>query len=65
MRKYGIQNFVVEEIENCSSEIVEEREIYWIKYFQSYSNGYNATFGGDGKQIYDYDLIVSEYQKIK
>lgn len=64
MRKYGIQNFVVEEIENCSSEIVEEREIYWIKHFQSYSNGYNATFGGDGKQIYDYDLIVSEYQKL-
>lgn len=31
------------------TDIPEEREKYWIEYFDSFRNGYNATMGGDGK----------------
>lgn len=27
---------------------LDEREIFWIKFFDSYNNGYNLTPGGDG-----------------
>ena len=31
IRKYGIENFSFEIIEECSKEMLNEREIYWIK----------------------------------
>ena len=45
------------------TNIPEEKEIYWIKYYNSFENGYNATLGGDGKHYADYDLIYSFFQK--
>ena len=61
--KYGIDNFIVEEVEECSAEELNEREIYWIEYYRSFKNGYNATIGGDGKSYCDYDLIYTLYQQ--
>ena len=61
MNKYGNEHFHIEEVEECPLEILSEREEYWIKYFSSYENGYNATMGGDGKQLYDYDEIVKGF----
>lgn len=46
IRKYGIDNFSFEIIEECSEEQLDEREIYWISYYDSYHNGYNNTIGG-------------------
>ena len=65
MKKYGIENFKVEEIEQCSESIVNEREKYWIEYYSSFKNGYNATLGGDGKAYIDRDLVVSIYNKLQ
>ena len=65
MRKYGIENFKIEEIEECSDVIVNEREIYWIEKLQTFKNGYNATIGGDGKHYLDYDLICETYLEVK
>ena len=48
MRKYGIEHFTIEAIEECPINILSEREKYWISEFDSYHNGYNATLGGDG-----------------
>jgi group I intron endonuclease len=64
-KKYGIKNFVLETIEECSEEIINEREEYWIQYYNSYHYGYNATYGGDGKRYADYDLIFTLYNKGK
>lgn len=36
MRKYGINHFHIEVIEECSSEEVSQRETYWIEYYDSY-----------------------------
>ena len=51
IRKYGIDNFEVEVLENCSADALNEREQYWISYFNTYvhaenANGYNVTKGG-------------------
>ena len=44
--KYGINNFTFSIIENCPIEKLDEREIYWIAYYDSYHNGYNRIPGG-------------------
>jgi group I intron endonuclease len=48
IRKHGEDSFIFAVIEETDEPL--EREIYYIKYFNSFgSNGYNATKGGDGK----------------
>lgn len=61
MAKYGIEHFSISIVEdNIENEKLPEREKYWIKYFNTYYEGYNATIGGDGKStpriIEQYDL---------
>ena len=34
-------------IEECSVDKLDEREIYWIDYYDSLNNGYNMIHGGD------------------
>ena len=68
MNKYGINNFFVEQIEECDDSLISEREVYWIKYYNSYvgfenSNGYNATIGGDGKAFIDRQEVIKVYQE--
>jgi len=47
MRKYGNDNFIWNELEYCKENELAERETFWIKYFDSYHNGYNSTTGGE------------------
>ena len=56
--KYGINNFTIEQLEECDNNLLNEREKYWINKLNTFHFGYNATQGGDGKIIYDYDLIL-------
>ena len=63
IRKYGIEHFHVETLEETDSP--EEREIYWIEAKRSFKNGYNATLGGDGKHYIDYDLVLAMYAELK
>lgn len=58
MRKYGIENFTIEIVEECSVDILSEREIYWIEQYNSFHDGYNATLGGDGKSYLDYKIVI-------
>lgn len=47
MNKYGNDNFLFEIIEECNSEDLDEREIYWIKKLNTLEpDGYNITPGG-------------------
>lgn len=65
INKYGKSNFTVEVIEEIDSANLNDRERYWIKYYNSYNNGYNSTKGGqDGcKPFKDLDVesIIKEY----
>lgn len=47
MRALGRENFYMEVLEECPQEKLSEREIYWIKFYNSYKKGYNGTVGGD------------------
>ena len=64
MNKYGVKNFSIEQIEECSLDIVNEREKYWIEYYNSFRSGYNATLGGDGASYLDYNLIYNTYKEV-
>lgn len=48
IRKYGFENFICEEIENCPVELLDEREIYWIDKLNATDKniGYNLDKGG-------------------
>lgn len=48
IRKYGLDNFLFEVIEQCRIEELDDKEIYWIKFYNTYDNGYNCTIGGQG-----------------
>ena len=61
INKYGIDNFIITLIEE--TENLEEREKYWIAYYNSYYDGYNATTGGDGRPYIKYsdEEIINKY----
>ena len=61
MNKYGCEHFQIELVEEAPLEKLSQQEMYWITFYDSYKNGYNATKGGDGKQLYDYDAIVAGF----
>lgn len=64
--KYGIENFTLEELEFCENDdIASQREQYWIDFYDTYRNGYNATYGGDGKRLYDYTQLANAYLELK
>lgn len=50
-RKYGLENFSFEVIEECAADELKNKERYWIKYYNTYERGYNMTPGGDGVQL--------------
>ena len=52
IKKYGKENFKVEELERCYDEYLDEREMYWIEKFDTFRNGYNLTMGGQGSHLY-------------
>lgn len=61
MNKYGLEHFSVRQLEECELDILNIREQYWIKELNTFHNGYNATYGGDGTQLYDYNLFIQDY----
>lgn len=62
LNKYGVDNFKISCLEECEDKILDEREIYWIKYYKSNGqNGYNCTNGGMGiNMITTYDEDVED-----
>lgn len=53
IRKYGRDAFYIEVIDegNCRTEL-DEKEKYWIKFYDSVAHGYNSTPGGEGGNTY-------------
>ena len=67
MRKYGIENFYVEQLDVCDVNMLDEMEISYIKKFKSTDDryGYNISTGGKTpqreKKFVDEDLVVDLY----
>ena len=44
IRKYGKDSFIIEEIDTAKNQNeLNEKEQYWIRYYDSINNGYNET----------------------
>lgn len=72
-RKYGLNNFSFNIIEECESNELNDKEVYWVDYFNSYYEGYNETIGGNeshihlGRPVELYDMegkYVKEYPNV-
>lgn len=67
MRKYGVENFYIEQLDVCDVDILDEMEISYIKKFKSTDDryGYNISTGGKTpqkeKKFVDEDLVVDLY----
>lgn len=48
IRKYGVEKFTIELIEECSLDIIYTREVELIKEHNSFEIGLNSTMGGEG-----------------
>lgn len=60
IRKYGVENFIVEELEEVPNEYLNDREKYYIATIKTYikdGKGYNLTRGGEGGSTIDVNLI--------
>ena len=55
MRQLGIDHFHIKLVEKCNEDELDDKEKYWINYYDSQKNGYNMTAGGNGGSIYAID----------
>lgn len=66
IEKYGTDSFIKEILEECTDEVINDREKFWIKQCQSFERGvgYNIALGGAGGDTTshhpDKDLIVEK-----
>ena len=61
LRKYGIENFSIEILEECNVKDLDSREIFYIAKYNTFKEGYNLTLGGGGKKL----LLDNKYDEIK
>lgn len=64
IKKYGVENFSFEIIEECDSSMLDEREKYWIAFYDSCRIGYNCTYGGQGTKCSSIKLSNEDVEKI-
>ena len=65
INKYGGDSFVFEEIDKADTkEELNEKEIYWISFYDTFKNGYNSTVGGDGNSVWNEDSIEQAIRKL-
>ena len=62
--KYGVENFSFEVIEECDAIELNDKEIYWIDYYNSYRRGYNLTSGGQGASNVKIRLSAQDIEDI-
>lgn len=61
IQKYGIVNFSFSILEECSKEQLNDKEIYWIEYYNSIEDGYNMIPGGSNGAGYAKGIKVQQY----
>ena len=67
IRAYGIENFSFTVLEQCSKEELNEKESFWVEYYNSFNPecGYNLTLGGDGASGCGIFLDMDSVNEIK
>lgn len=59
LNKVGLENTKWEVIEEVPNELLNEREKYWIAFYNTKENGYNCTYGGDNGTRYNYEEVLN------
>ena len=65
IRKYGIENFSFEVLEECEISELNAKEIYYIEKFDTFYNGYNQTVGGDASASIEKERILGIISDLK
>lgn len=71
IHKYGIESFTFEIIELCNKQDLNNREQYWINYYDTYNNGYNMTLLGlaelnnTGESHHNHKLLIADIIDIR
>ena len=60
MRKYGIENFTIELIEECDIDKIYKREKFFINELKTFNLGLNSTIGGEGCLGYKHSKEIRE-----
>lgn len=63
IRKYGLQNFSFEVLEECDITSLDEKEKHWIEAFNSHEDGYNMDTGGRTVSDSDREIIRCMWKK--
>lgn len=64
IRKYGIEQFSFEVLEECDYKLLNEKEMYYIQQYDTYYHGYNQTLGGDCA-THSSKLTIEQVQEIQ
>lgn len=64
MNSYGEENFIIELIEECPLDIIDDRERFWIKELNSQNPevGYNIQEGGEGGAVRSKEFKINDNQ---
>ena len=68
IKKYGEENFEVEQILECPNEDLDLQEKFYISKYNSFENGYNLTIGGQLSTTslnININEAISKYQELK
>lgn len=66
LRHYGVSAFEFEVVEECAVEELDEKEQYYIHYFNTYMpDGYNMTYGGGGVRGYSHKLTTDQINELQ
>lgn len=67
IKKYGSKNFQFSILEQCPQELLDEKETYYIKKYNTFNEGYNSTLGGQkgNKLFIDSKEMIKIYHKLK
>ena len=75
MKLYGLEYFLIEQVEKISCKdvrdllsLLNDREVFWINFYDTYCNGYNETIGGQNNApnkfnevpVIEYDMDFNE-----
>ena len=64
-RKYGIENFSFEVVEECTVDELNDKEIGYISIYNSFLNGYNQTIGGNNSTYRPTEEILGIIEDLK
>ena len=65
IRKYGVENFSFEILEECEASELNEKERFYIAQYDSFFNGYNQTLGGDTHILAPKEQIIKVFHELE